>query len=67
MASPILVGDKIYIIDIYGEAFVFEANPEAYKQLANNFIEDEFSACIAVAKDGLILRGKKYLYKIGKK
>lgn len=67
MASPILVADKIYMIDIYGESFVFEANPEAYKQLANNIIEDEFSACIAVAKDGLILRGKKYLYKIGKK
>ena len=65
MASPILLGDKIYVFDIYGDSFVFEASPLAYKELATNHIDDEFSACPAVADGALFLRGKKFLYKIG--
>ena len=66
MASPILAGKKIYLIDIYGKSTVIEANPSAFKQLAENEIAEEVSACPAVADGALFIRGKKHLYKIAK-
>ena len=66
MASPLLVGNKVYIIDIYGKATVFEATPTAFKQIAENEIAEEVSACPAVADGALFIRGKKHLYKIAK-
>ena len=66
MASPILAGNKIYLIDIYGKATIIEANPTAFKQIAQNEIAEEVSACPAVADGALFIRGKKHLYKITK-
>ena len=66
MASPILSGDNIYLIDIYGKATIFKAEPSAYKQIAENEIAEEVSACPAVADGALFIRGKKHLYKIAK-
>ncbi|MCH2207045.1 MAG: PQQ-binding-like beta-propeller repeat protein [Lentisphaerales bacterium] len=67
MASPILVGDKVYIFDTFGESFVFEASSKSFNKLASNHIDDDFSACVAVADGSLYLRGKKFFYKIGRK
>ena len=66
MASPILAGDKIYIIDVYGKATIFKADPSAYKLITENEIAEEVSACTAVADGALFIRGNKHLYKIGK-
>ena len=66
MASPILVGNKVYLIDIYGKATIIEANPTAFKQIAENEIAEEVSSCPAVADGALFIRGKKHLYKISK-
>lgn len=66
MASPILVGNKVYLIDVYGKATIIEANPKAFTQLAENEIAEEVSACPAVADGALFIRAKKHLYKISK-
>lgn len=67
MASPILVGDKIYLFEIYGDSFVIEASPAGYKEISKNHIDDEFSACPSVADGAIFMRGKKFLYKISTK
>lgn len=66
MASPILSGDNIYLIDVYGKATIIKADSSAFKQLAENEIAEEVSACPAVAEGALFIRGKKHLYKITK-
>ena len=66
MASPILAGDRIYLIDVYGKATVFKVDPAKYEQIAENQIAEEVSSCPAVAEGALFVRGNKHLYKISK-
>jgi outer membrane protein assembly factor BamB len=64
-ASPLLADGRIYFCDRLGKTFVVEPG-DAYKELAANTLEDGFMASPAVVGKALILRGKKFLYRIEK-
>lgn len=64
IASPILAGNRIYVIDKFGKTTVFEANPEKFVKIADNEIDGEITACLAVAEGALFIRSKTHLYKI---
>ena len=66
IASPILAGDRIYIIDKFGKATVFEANPQKFIKIADNELDAEVTACPAVAEGSLFIRSKTHLYKISR-
>lgn len=63
-ASPVLAGDRIYIVSRYDGTFVFPASPE-FKILAQNkFAGDssDASGTPAIAGNDLFLRTGKFLY-----
>ena len=66
IASPILAGNKFYIIGKFGKTTVFEANPENFIKVADNEIDGEVTASLAVAEGALFIRSKTHLYKISK-
>jgi outer membrane protein assembly factor BamB len=47
-ASPVLVGDRIFISNEAGEFFIFEARPDRYSQLAKNRLGDLVMATPAI-------------------
>ncbi len=66
-ASPILVGDKLYVVSRYDGTFVFAAKPE-FEQLAQNQFESDdsdFSGTPAVSDGKLFIRSGKFLYCVG--
>jgi outer membrane protein assembly factor BamB len=68
-ASPILIGDKIYVQTRESGLFVLEAS-EQYKVLARNSFESDktiFNATPAVSRGQLFLRSDKALYCISQK
>jgi outer membrane protein assembly factor BamB len=65
-ASPILVDGKVYAANERGDVFVFAAEPK-FKLLAKNSLGEGVMATPAVADGKLYIRGKTYLYCIGKK
>lgn len=68
-ASPLVVGDKLYVVTRSEGTFVFSATPKL-EQLAHNVIADDKSIFNGspVPHDGqLLLRSDAYLYCIGKK
>ena len=64
-ASPLFADGRIYFCDRVGKTIVVEPG-DAYKMLATNTLEDGFMASPAVSGKALILRGKKFLYRIEK-
>ena len=60
-ASPVGVGDRVYILGREGGAVVIQKGPE-YKVLATNSLDDKFDASPVVVGDELYLRGHRYLY-----
>lgn len=60
-ASPVGAADRLYITDRSGTTLVVshEQNPRV---LAQNQLDDYFSASVAIAGCELFLRGEKYLY-----
>jgi outer membrane protein assembly factor BamB len=60
-ASPVLAGDRLYVVARDGKTAVVDLAPEV-KTIAVNELEDEFDASPAVAGNELLLRGKKHLY-----
>jgi outer membrane protein assembly factor BamB len=72
-ASPILVGDKIYLAGGKGETIVFEANPKSYVELARNKLGDDNFTTPAFCHNEIYIRvgqGKssnrqEWLYCIG--
>ncbi|MFC1541843.1 PQQ-binding-like beta-propeller repeat protein [Candidatus Latescibacterota bacterium] len=60
-ASPVDVGDRIYIMSRTGTTLVIKHGPE-FSVLATNELDDKFDASPAVAGDELYLRGHKFLY-----
>ncbi len=64
-ASPVLIEDKVYAVDESGKVFVFAAEPK-FKLLAKNDVGEPVLATPAVAGGKLFIRGKSYLYCIGK-
>lgn len=65
-ASPILVGDKVYLTDYKGVTHVFLLADE-FKELATFPLGEEVTASPAVVDGVLYIRGKEHLYGIGKK
>ena len=60
-ASPVAVGDRIYIPGREGTTLVIKAGRH-FDVLASNRLDDGFDASPAVAGDELYLRGQNYLY-----
>lgn len=60
-ASPVAAADRIYITDRVGTTLVIshDDNPSV---LAQNRLDDSFSASVALVGSEIFLRGEKYLY-----
>lgn len=55
-ASPVLCNGMIYVPDLAGNTYVFEASAESYEQVAKNKIGDDSYASPAIAGNQLFLR-----------
>ena len=72
-ASPVLVGDDIYLANTRGTTFVFKANPEKYESVAQSQLGDEIYATPSICGGRIYLRAadsssgtrKETLYCIG--
>ena len=66
-ASPVLAGDKLYVVSRWDGTFVFRAKPEFEQLSVNKFASDEsnFNATPAIVDRDLILRSNKFLYCVG--
>lgn len=64
-ASPIAGDDKIYIQTEGGECYIIKQGPK-FEILVVNKLNELFCASPAVSTGRLYLRGRKYLYCIGK-
>jgi len=63
-ASPVLAGDKLYVVSRAGGTYVFDAAPK-FKQLARNrFASDssDFNATPAISDGQVLLRSNRFLY-----
>ena len=60
-ASPVAVGDRIYVAGREGTTVVLRAGGE-FEVVATNELDDGFNASPAIAGDFLYLRGERYLY-----
>ena len=63
-ASPIHADGRIYFFDEKGTSRVIEANPDEFRLLAENTLNDGCMATPAVIDDSLIIRTKTHLYRI---
>jgi len=66
LASPSLVGDKLYLLTEKGVMIIAEARPE-YKELKRCELGEKTYASPAFANGRIYIRGVKNLYCIGKK
>jgi len=64
-ASPVGVGDKVYILSRTGVTIVIRHGHE-FLVLATNTLDDKFDASPVIAGDEIFLRGHKYLFCISK-
>lgn len=55
-SSPILVGDTIYSTNEAGTTYVFRANPQRYEAIAQNQLENEGFATMAVCGNRIYIR-----------
>jgi outer membrane protein assembly factor BamB len=60
-ASPLIAGERLYLVGREGTTVVYDLGPEP-RPLARNTLDDEFDTTPSVAGDELFLRGKKRLY-----
>ncbi len=65
-SSLLAADDKIYFLNIKGTCTVVAAGPQ-FQKLAENQIDDETVASLAVSNGRLFLRAKRALYCIGKR
>lgn len=64
-ASPLVVGDKLVVLDEHGAAAVIRTGPE-FKVLGSGSIDDTFWSTPAVSDGSIYLRGVKALYCVRK-
>ena len=62
-ASPLAVGDRIYLFSEEGKTIVLAAHRE-FKKLAENELDDGFMASPAVSGRALFLRTRAHLYRV---
>lgn len=55
-SSPVLVGDTIYSTNEAGTTYVFRANPQRYEAIAQNQLENEGFATLAVCGNRIYIR-----------
>lgn len=60
-ASPIIVGDKLLLVDEEGHAAIVQVGPD-FEVVGKGALEDVFWSTPAVAGNALLLRGVKSLY-----
>jgi outer membrane protein assembly factor BamB len=63
-ASPLHAAGRIWLFDEDGKSRVIEANPRAFRLLAENSLDAGCMATPAVLGDALIVRTKTHLYRI---
>jgi hypothetical protein len=66
-ASPILVGERLYVTNQNGTTIVFRPNPEKFELLAENKLNEHCNSTIAVSDGEIFLRTYNHLYCIAKK
>jgi len=66
-ASPVLVGDRIYVTNQNGTTIVFRPNPEKFELLAENKLNERSNSTLAVSDGELFLRTFEHLYCIAGK
>jgi outer membrane protein assembly factor BamB len=71
-ASPVMIGNRIYAINLRAKTFVFEATPKHFEILAQNQLGDEAYASPVICGNRIYLRvaahrdqREEYLYCIG--
>lgn len=65
-ASPVAANGYIYFVDRDGTTAVYDAAGSEFKPVAINKLDDPIDASPAIAGDEIFLRGRDYLYCIGK-
>ncbi|GIX00401.1 MAG: serine/threonine protein kinase [Pirellulaceae bacterium] len=65
-ASPVLVGNHLYLCSHEGEVIVVGVGPE-YVEVARNELEPRLMASPAIVDENLIIRSEKHLFRIGEK
>ena len=72
-ASPVMVDDRIYAVNVTGKAFVFEAKPAGFKLLAQNQLGQQAYASPVICGGRVYLRvaetgeaRREFLYCVGK-
>jgi outer membrane protein assembly factor BamB len=63
-SSPILVGDRVYALDLQGVMHIFKAD-KTYQSIAESKLGEPSSCTPAILEGRMFLRGDKYLYSIG--
>jgi outer membrane protein assembly factor BamB len=61
--SPILVGDRVYVMDQDGGTRVFKLG-DSYQELAYNPLGEKADATLAIPEGRIFLRSKKRVYHI---
>lgn len=64
-ASPVLVGDHVYLVDLGGVAHVFKADGGEFQSLGSATIGETVFSTPAIVGDGLFIRGVKHLFRFG--
>ena len=60
-ASPVLVKDRIYAVDEFGNFSVFSANPKEFKILAKNKIGDQVYATPVICDSKIFIRAAELI------
>ena len=64
-ASPVLVGDHVYLVDLGGVVHIFKADGGSFQPLGSPTIGEQVFSTPAIAGDGLFIRGIKHLFRFG--
>ena len=66
-ASPLLVGDTVFVVGEDGKAVSFKANPKEMKEVEKSDVGEPVFATPAAAGGKLFIRGGTHLFCVGKK
>lgn len=64
-ASPVLVGENVYLVDKKGFVHIFTAQRSGYQAVGSPAVGEQVVATPAVVGNGLFIRGVKHLYRFG--
>jgi len=64
-ASPILVGEHVYLVDHAGTVHVFKAQGNGFQTVGSGVVGEPVFATPAVVGNGLFIRGVNHLYRFG--